>query len=305
MVSVTRGIFSIISQKIFMKKIFHLLVLLALSASFFYACNSGGGGETYTIKMRLNKGDTFRQDMQTDMAMNTGGMEMKMKMDIGTSFLVESNEPGNKVLKITYTNMNTSLDVGKFNGGVITSDSAIKKSNNSVIGKTITVNLSKDNEITNISGLDELMNSQTDDSASKEMMKKMFSKDQVNNLFGMMFSMYPKKPVKIGDSWNGNTTTNIAGMDIKIDIKYTLLSVKNGLAEIDVNGSVSGGGEMIKESSGMKMDMSGTQKGTLTIRMDNGYPHSGSYKMDMKAEMQMMGQKIPMTVKLNHTMKGM
>ena len=54
----------------------------------------------------------------------------------------------------------------------------------------------------------------------------------------------------------------------------------------------------------MKMAMSGTQKGTVTIRMDNGYLHAGSYKMEMKAEMQMMGQKIPMTMKTDYTLKG-
>lgn len=287
-----------------MKKIFQLLVLLTLSVIFFYACNSGGNGEAYTIKMRLNKGDTFRQDMHTEMFMNTFGKEMNMKMDIGCSFLVEKNDSAGKELKITYTNAHTSMDMGKQIGMNTMADSMLNKSNRNIIGKTVTVQLSNGNEITNVSGFDEIMNSQAHDSASAEMMKKMFSKDQFNNLFGMMFSMYPKKPVKVGESWDGSTTVNIGGMDMKIAIKYTLLSVKNGLAEIDMNGTISAGGEWMKKSSGMKVDMSGTQKGTITIRMDNGYLHSGSYKMDIKADMEMKGQKIPMTMKGNHTMKG-
>ncbi|MEI9809673.1 MAG: hypothetical protein WDO16_18420 [Bacteroidota bacterium] len=29
-------------------------------------------------------------------------------------------------------------------------------------------------------------------------MKKMFSKDQLNSMFGIMFQVYPDKPVKVG-----------------------------------------------------------------------------------------------------------
>ena len=147
------------------------------------------------------------------------------------------------------------------------------------------------------------MNDQMDDSASREMMKNMFSKDQLNSMFGMMFSMYPKKPVKVGESWTGETKVKMANMDMKVDNKYKLLSVKNNLAEIDINGIISATSD-IKQLSGMKVDMSGSQKGTITIRMDNGYLHTGSYKMDMKAEMQMMGQKIPITINADYTMKG-
>jgi hypothetical protein len=116
--------------------------------------------------------------------------------------------------------------------------------------------------------------------------------------------MYPKKTVKIGESWNGDTKVKMANMDMKVANKYTLLSVKNNLAEISIDGTVSGNGDMVKESSGMKMDMSGNQKGTITLRMDNGYLQTGSYKMDMKVEMQAMGQKIPMTMKADYTLKG-
>jgi hypothetical protein len=286
-----------------MKKASSVLAFLVISVLFFYACNTGDKGQEYIIKMRLNKGDTFRQDMQVNMLMNTFGRKMNMTIDMGCSFMVENNDSINKQLKLTYTNAHTSMDMGG-NGMKNMSDSILNRSNNNIVGKTISIQLSKDNEITNVVGLEEILNSQAHDSASKELMKKMFSKDQFNSMFGMMFNMYPKKPVKVGDSWNGDSKINMAGMDMIIANKYTLLSVRNGLAEIDINGTIKGGGEMMKETRGMKMDMSGTQKGTITIRMDNGYLHSGSYKTDIKAEMEMMGQKIPMTMLANYKMKG-
>ena len=64
-----------------MKKIFSFLLLLALPVLFFYSCNTGGSGQAYIIKMRLNKADTFSQDIQMNMLMNTSGIEMNMKMN--------------------------------------------------------------------------------------------------------------------------------------------------------------------------------------------------------------------------------
>lgn len=285
-----------------MKKTFTLLALPALAILFFYACNTGGGGDTYTIKMRLNKGDTFSHDMQMNMGMNTAGIEMKMNMNTGLAFEV-LNSGEVKDIKITYTKMQMSMDMGKLKNPNM-QDSVMNKVRNNMIGKSVIIKLSKDNEITDVSGFDVLMNDRIQDSSSRETMKNMFSKDQLNTMFGTMFNMYPKKPVKVGESWTGEAIVKIANMDMKVNSKYTLVSVKNNLAEIDINGTIGASGDIPKQSQGIKMDMSGSQKGTITLRMDNGYLHTGSYKMDMKAEMQMMGKKIPMTMNADYTMKG-
>ena len=288
-----------------MKKIFLLASLFAVSISFFYSCNSGGSGDAYTIKMRLNIGDTFNQDMEMNMHMTTSGIETNMKMNTGSTFQVMNSDSAEKELKITYTKMHVTMDMGKLNTMNKMPDSVLNRTNENMIGKSVIIQLSKDNEIINVSGFDELMNHEGKDSAGRQMLKKMFSKDQINSMFGMMFNMYPKKPVKAGESWNGNTKINImGGINMDVNNKYTLLSVKDGMAEISIDGTIQTNGEIGQQSQGVKMDMSGSEKGTLQIRMDNGYLHSGSYKMDMKADMQIMGQKIPMTMKADYTIKG-
>ena len=173
-----------------------------------------------------------------------------------------------------------------------------------VIGKSVVFMLSKDNEILSTSGFDSLMINESQSEASRQMIKKMFSKEQLNNLFGMMFSMYPGKPVKVGESWTSKTVVNIADIDMKVNVKYTLTGVKNGLADIDVDGVIDGKGEMNKSGVPLEIAMSGTQKGTMTIKMTDGYLQNGAYKMDIKADMVVMGQKIPMTMKADYTLNG-
>jgi len=224
-------------------------------------------------------------------------------MDMGSKFDVVSGDSTNKELKMTYTKAHMKMDMGM--KGVSMPDSALNKVNNNLIGKSVTIKLSPTNEITDVIGAQEaLMSDSTLDPKTKEMMEKMFSKEQFNNLYGLMFSMYPSKPVRVGDTWEAETKANVAGIDMKIKIKYKLASVKDGLANIDVDGVINGKGSMSQTGVNLEMDMKGTQKGTLTIKMSDGYLQSGNYKMDVKADMEMMGQKIPMAIKGDYTITG-
>ena len=292
-----------------MKKIISVLSIFTISIVLFAACNSGLSGEAHTIKMRLNKGDTFNHTIKMNMLMNTAVMgqsvNMNMKMESANSFEVMNADSLNKELKMTYNNLHMSMDMGKLNQAAVNTDSIMNSSTKGVIGKSVVFMLSKDNEIISTSGFDSLMINESQSEASRQMIKKMFSKEQLNNLFGMMFSMYPGKPVKVGESWTSKTVVNIADIDMKVNVKYTLIGVKNGLADIDVDGVIDGKGEMNK-SSGVPLEiaMSGTQKGTMTIKMTDGYLQNGAYKMDIKADMVVMGQKIPMTMKADYTLNG-
>ena len=286
-----------------------VFISIFISIVLFAACNSGLSGEAHTIKMRLNKGDTFNHTIKMNMLMNTAVMgqsvNMNMKMESANSFEVMNADSLNKELKMTYNNLHMSMDMGKLNQAAVNTDSIMNSSTKGVIGKSVVFMLSKDNEIISTSGFDSLMTNESQSEASRQMIKKMFSKEQLNNLFGMMFSMYPGKPVKVGESWTSKTVVNIADIDMKVNVKYTLIGVKNGLADIDVDGVIDGKGEMNK-SSGVPLEiaMSGTQKGTMTIKMTDGYLQNGAYKMDIKADMVVMGQKIPMTMKADYTLNG-
>ncbi len=291
-----------------MKKNFLPVFLIMVTVTLFAAaCNSGASGDAHTIKMRMNNGDTFNHNIKMNMLMNTTAMgqsmDMKMNMDAAIGFKVANGTADNKELAMTYNQMKMGMDMGKLQQTSINTDSIMNESTSKFIGKKVLLTLSPKNEITNVSGFDAIANS-SDNPMAKEMMEKMFSKEQLNSMLGMMFSMYPGKPVKVGEVWESSTTMNMANIDMKVKIKYKLVGVKNGLADIDVDGIIDGKGKMNQGGMEMDMAMNGTQKGILTIKMDDGYLKDGAYKMDVKAEMEMMGQKIPMAIKADYTLKG-
>ena len=77
------------------------------------ACNSG---KKYELKLRLNDGDQFTQNMLTDMNMDMEMMGQTMKMNMKNEteclFQVIKNNNGDKQLKLTYTKMDMSTKMG-------------------------------------------------------------------------------------------------------------------------------------------------------------------------------------------------
>lgn len=287
-----------------MKKIRLSLLAATVLTGLLFSCNNGLTGEAYTIKMRLNKADTFNYNAKMDMKMKMeimgNPMNMEMNMDAGSRFEVMDTNGDNKELKLTYNRMHMGMNMGNKPVSNLNTDSALNATTQKIVGKSITIELSPNYEITQVKGLDSLMISSTDDDASRQMMEKMFSKEQMNNSFGIMFSMYPRKPVKVGEEWTAKTKANLANIDMVINMKYKLIGVKHGRAEIEVDGIIDGKGDMQQQTTTIGISMSGTQKGSFTINMDDGYMKSGSYVMNVKAEMETAGQKVPMTLKANY-----
>ena len=283
--------------------ILRLFLIVSLNSLFLFGCKQS---EKYNIRMKLAEGDHFEQTMKSnmDMSMPMLGKDQKMKInnEVTCAFDVVKSDNKQKKLKMTYTDLKSSMDMGQLNGLTGNTDSILNKQTEILNGKSVELLLSTDHEIVDIIGGTELFTQENMDEKTKEIIKKMFSKEQIMNLWGMMFSMYPKKPVAIGDHWQAKTTTNMAGLNVTIDITYTLKSVKNGLAEITLLGKIGGKGKM--EQLPVELEMKGNQTGMMSIKLENGYLDKANYKMDIEASMDMGGQKIPMQLKGDFLMEG-
>jgi len=283
--------------------ILRLFLIVSLNCLFLFGCKQT---EKYTIRMKLGDGDHFEQTMKSDMEISMPMLgkdqNMKMKNEVACTFDVIKSDNKQKKLKMTYTGHKSSMDMGQLNGLTGNTDSILNKQTEILNGKSVEMLLSTDHEIVDVIGGTELFTQENMDEKTKEMMKKMFSKEQIMNLWGMMFSLYPKKPVAIGDHWQAKTTTNMAGLNVTIDITYTLKSVKNGLAEIELIGKIGGKGKM--EQLPVDLEMKGSQNGMISIKMENGYLDKANYKMDIETNMDMGGQKIPMQLKGDFIMEG-
>ena len=271
--------------------------------------NKDGSGDTYTLKMRLAPGDKFKQQMDVEMETGLEAMGNKMNTTVVMNTLVAfevQNDSGNlKVLKMTYEDMKMSMKTDNPQAAGINMDSILAKSMEPIKGKSASIVINEKNEVVDVRGFDNLMTNEEMSDEARMQMQKLFSKDQLNKTFGLMFQMYPDKPVKVGETWVKQVETEIANAKIKVEVEYKLASVKDGVAYLDLNGKISGKGNFSESGAeGIEVDMKGTQDGKISIGLADGYVKDGDFKMDIDAAMEMMGQKMPMKLKGKYLIQG-
>jgi hypothetical protein len=286
-----------------MKKFLSFLLLAVTASVLFTSCDGNKKGP-YTLAMRLDKGDQFTQDITMNMvtSISMGGMnrDMKTDMEIGSDFEVLDSTAAGTHIKMTYTKMSMDMNMG-MEEDTQSADSMIKKANQQMVGQSVVITLDSNKVVAVQQPMEKLP---TVDSGTNKMLEKMFSKENLNSMYGLMFSMYPGKPVNVKDSWKVTNEIDLAGMVMKIDTKYTLVDVKDDLAEIDIEAIIDSKGNMNQEGMNFNMDMKGTQKGKFYIKVSDGYIQKGNYVMDIKTEMDIQGQKIPMAIKADYKVTG-
>lgn len=288
------------------KTILRSSLAIVLFSLLLASCKSGGrSGEAYTLKMRLQNGDRFSNNVDMKMKMNTEAMgqkiDMSMDMACGADFLVAAASGSNKNLTMEYTEMKMGVDMkmaGKSNT-MPTNDIGDR-----LVGKKVSLTLNDKNEIIDSKGLDDLVYGDSTDMAVRKQMEQLYSKDQMNSMFGLMFQLYPDKPVRVGDTWEKETEVTVSNMKMKMMMKYKLLSVKDSVASIDVDGKIKGTGTMNQGGMDIEMDLKGGQKGVMNMGVADGYVRDGKYTMDISGDMKVMNMKVPLKMTADYTVKG-
>lgn len=116
----------------------------------------------------------------------------------------------------------------------------------------------------------------------------------IRQMMEQSLNIYPDKPVNIGDTWERTYRTNIGFMDMQVASKYKLVSVANEVAHLEVNAVISSEPGGAAAMQGMKMEMNGTQKGTMDIDLKTGLILDSKFTQDVKGKMSMSGTEIPL-----------
>lgn len=314
-----------------MKKILPLLWVALLAA--FSSCNSNNG-EKYTLKPNLKQGDTYTLEYKIDMDQEVMGMNNKIAMNMGYKMKIKDINAQHDInTEFMYNHIGMTMKSSLFNLDY-DSDSAYAKEDNedggngagisrkmketygkvmgAMINKPMQITLDEYGKVKTVTGYKEMLESLKDsvsELAGKDAnMDEMMNEDQVRQVFQQTFGSFPQKPVSIGEKWSNEFTQSQGGMPMKFSNTYKLVDVlqKENEAIVEVTGNISSGnnGEFSKNGMSMKLNMSGKQNGKLTIDLGTGMVKSGKINQDIKIDMEMMGQKIPMSMKGVATLVG-
>ncbi len=249
-----------------------------------------GSGTTDEIELKLNL---------------TKGKKYDMKMNMETN--VEMNMMGQAVNSVTSMNMAMDYEVKD----VLPSGNFLVRSTYKTIkmsGETMGMKYEFDSETGTATGMqgEQMaagMKKMIGEYSEMEMDKagkviKTFNSPgltteggkQRNGFESMNYSIFPDKKIKVGDTWDSNIEQDMNGTIMIIKTTYKLVAVKDGMADITMDGTIE-----LKPGSNGKVN--GTQKGTGKIEIATGLSKEVIMDQNIDMEMDDMGMKMPMKMK--------
>ena len=294
-----------------MKKSFLLLSAgLLTAATLFEGCKGGMSGDTVNLKMNLTPGSKYAYAMDTKMniAQSMMGQEMKTSqhMTMEFSYDVAPADGNDRKLTVNYDHIAMkmespmgSMEYDSKEGG---KKDSMLASVGGMLNKPFTMIVAENGDIKKIEGLDAIINGMQgvgspQEEAIRKQLASSFNDTAMRKMMEQSFNIYPGKEVKVGDTWNKQTSTNMSVMTMKLDNTYKLTSVSNGTAHIDVVSKISTDGKpVIQGGQEMKIDLNGESKGTMEVEVASGLVSDSKMKQTIKGNVSVMGISVPMSI---------
>lgn len=307
------------------------LIVSLLIVTLFTACNNDQGkkssGEKITLKPNFKAGESYTLDCKMDMNQEIMGMHNIMNMGFGYKMDVKDATANDINMNMTFSriSMNMQSPAIQFSYNSDSSNSSAStaagpaeamqgafKVFDAMVGKSISVTLDANGKVKEVKGYNELLQSVMDSAKGtgipSEALKTSMNEDQIKQVYQQAFGMYPGKPVGVGDKWSVDMKINQSGMPMATKTNYTVKEINPIENEVilDVDGTIGTEGDGTVNTNGvnMKMKMKGTQKGEMTVDSRTGFVKDCKLIQDIKAEMEVMGQNMPLDMKNTITLFG-
>lgn len=243
------------------------------------------------LHLNLTPGDSYLYSVSINQKMVQEiigeQLEMNQKLNTDYKYTVESNDGESIKIKASCEKMQLTVD---YPGDQIEYDSELKGSDSrfsgldNLIGKPFYLFLDTKGNIYKTEGFKEL----GDGLKSNEFVKQLFTDSALINSLNM--NIYPTEPISIGTSWNKLAYIDLMNVKLQNNLSYTLEGTSEDLAWINVNGDITG----LANNSDLKLDLKGTQTGTIETDLKSGLISNGNIQMEIEANIQSLDLVSPM-----------
>jgi hypothetical protein len=300
-------------QKRFARFVMMATMLTMLSSSMFAG---------YTFKLNLEKGKTYRQNQVSESKIKQSVNGMSMVIDV-VSTIHNSYEVTNVTkdffelnMKMEYIKVEVKSDFGS-----VEMDSRSNDTNNAAATmlKKFTevsypVKLNTDGTIREIGSIDTVINRIMNETPNLSAMERNQMESQFKQSFGSntmknnlegIASIYPKKAVAIGESWEMQSEAPSV-ITLSTKNKYTLKEVDGDWAKLEITSEMmTPNASDTTQINGMpaQAQLNGSMEGIITLNMKTGWTTRSEMKQTIKGNLNILdsamvpgGMKIPMEV---------
>ncbi|WP_316806032.1 DUF6263 family protein [Pedobacter agri] len=281
-------------------KTFKIFLLFLLSLSF-----GAFAQKPYVLKQNLPIGKKYNFAMASDQIINQeiSGQKINLTQTIGTdyTFDIRNGSDLDKDIDVVYNRIFMKSSAMGNTMAMDSDDADTTKKNpfRGIKGASFRMVMAPDGSIKSLTGIDAMLtrmaSKMSKDSAVmisiKASLAKQFNAESMKQTMESSLKVYPEKPVKIGDSWTVDTKMQMT-MPIETITKYTLKDVKNGIAYLNISGTLTSKGDFETMGNKMQTDLTGTNNGDAELDLKSGLILKSHLRMEMNGTMTAMGQKI-------------
>lgn len=279
------------------KQLFFLALIMTLaSITVLQSCKSSSkASASKVLKFNLAEGKGYDYEMIWDMDTKAGGQESGISVTGLYSMNVTSIE-GNvrsvttayKSLRLNMNMMGLTIDINS-DKPIDNNEKDILKNPigmmnkvvSGLIGKKFIMKVDEDGKVLDVIGFEKILTGMIDSMGIEGDMKQQVEtslKDQFNNQsikdqFSQVFTIFPNKEVKPGDTWEKSFSTG-GKMAAKYTTNYTVKSIEGDHVILAADTKIS--------SAGGNNDLTGTQTGNIIVDSNTGLMINAEFQQDMK-----------------------
>lgn len=254
---------------------------------------------TKMLKFNPQKGTGYDYEMVWDMEQKIMGNDTKISIGALYSMNVTDDNGSEKTLTTTYKSfrmhmkmMGMELDVDTDKPAPPMTDEEIQQNPmglltrafSGIAGKSFIIKVDAEGKVLEVSGFEQIVKSMVDSFGIESIreqvqssLKDQFSDQTIKDQFAQLFTIFPNKEVKIGDSWDKSYTVG-GKMPAKFDTKFTVKAIEGDIVTLDTKTTISP-----SEAGGMG-EMKGSQTGTLLVDSKSGLVVNADFDQQMEVK---------------------
>ena len=260
--------------------------------------------QTVVLKFNPEKGKEYDCLFEMDIKQQISGQNVDMTMDIGISMTLIGQEGNIRLLEAKYNYFGMSMDMPGNSMKLSTKDPAPTveevKSDDSkmmhfifskIVNQKFLIKINDTGDVVAVTGfaaiLDSLANSTArelslPDEAKESIragMANEFNDASMKKTMQESFGIYPKSPIKVGDSWVKHVVSD-GSTSKDMTTTYTVASIEGSQVKLKAKSRI----KSITISESLQRNFSGVQTADIILDLKSGMVMNSNFDQDMKDE---------------------
>ena len=129
-----------------------------------------------------------------------------------------------------------------------------------------------------------------------------FDDSSIRKIMLHVLQVYPGVAVQEGSIWERSYATSVGFANVRVRNRYQLVSVKGGVAHVELQGRITSDNALQTQDSDMQLK--GMQNGEMEIDIKSGLVVSGKISQQLSGKMNITGQSTPVDIESNIYIMG-